>query len=270
MISIIIANFNNTKELDKTLFNISNQKISTKIEVIIVDNLSKDKIILCVNKYKGLISKFIYEKDNGIYEAWNKGLKYSKGKFIIFLGSGDKFTASGLRILLYQISKNPLLDWVTSRAFLYSRQGKIKIIGTKYFYKSFKKNMQVVHCGSIMKKTFIKKNNNYDTKFKTASDYDLILRSKNKIKTYFVNSVCILMLEGGISQSYLSLWEKFHVLNKNFPKKYLGNLLRLFKDIFFYFIKNLILRSRKLLKIILEPILVKCASSLYIGISLLI
>lgn len=270
MISIIIANFNNTKELDKTLFNISNQKISTKIEVIIVDSLSKDQIILCINKYKSLISKFIYEKDNGIYEAWNKGLKYSKGKFIIFLGSGDKFTSTGLRILFCQILKNPMLDWVTSRAFLYSKQGKIKIFGKKYFYNSFKKKMEVVHCGSIMKKTFIKKNKNFDTKFKIVSDYDLILRSKNKIKTCFVNSVCILMLEGGISDSYLALWEKFNVLNKNFPEKYLSNLFRLLRDIFFYFIKNLILRSRKLLKIIFEPTLVKCASSLYIGISLLI
>lgn len=254
LISIIIANFNNTKDLDKTLLNISNQNISTKIEVIIVDNLSKDKIILCINKYKNLISKFIYEKDNGIYDAWNKGLNFSKGKFVIFLGSGDKFTSLGLRILLHQISKNPLLDWVTSRAFLYNKQDKIKIIGKKYFYKSFKKNMETVHCGSIMKKSFIKKNNNFDTKWKIVADYDLILRSKNKIKTKFVNSVCVLMLDGGISQSYLALWEKFNMLNKNFPKNYLSNLFRLFKNIFFYFIKNLILRSRKLLKILLEPI----------------
>ena len=76
------------KQLKKTINSVINQNYKN-IEYIIIDGGSTDDTIKIINQYRKNFSKFISEKDNGIYSAINKGIKLATGDIISVLHSDD-------------------------------------------------------------------------------------------------------------------------------------------------------------------------------------
>ncbi|EMT6383360.1 glycosyltransferase [Providencia rettgeri] len=87
--SIITINYNNYLGLLKTCNSIY-PLLNKNIEWIVVDGLSNDKSVNFIRNNKK-ITHFTIEKDNGIYDAMNKGIDLATGDFIIFMNSGDTF-----------------------------------------------------------------------------------------------------------------------------------------------------------------------------------
>ena len=87
-ISIVTINFNNDFGLKRTLESVVNQTYKN-IEYLVVDGASSDKSIEYIKMYQHYIDFFISEKDSGIYNAMNKGLKQVTGDYVLFLNSGD-------------------------------------------------------------------------------------------------------------------------------------------------------------------------------------
>lgn len=92
-ISIITATYNASEDFERTVLSIRNQ-LSFDIEWIIIDGGSQDDSLQQFRKYGEVIDLWVSEPDAGIYDAWNKGIKYANGEWVIFLGAGDYF-ASG-------------------------------------------------------------------------------------------------------------------------------------------------------------------------------
>lgn len=91
-ISIITVNYNNADGLSQTLKSVRSQiELGADIEYIIIDGKSNDGVEEIVSKNNDIISKLICERDTGIYNAMNKGLKIATGDFVLFLNSGDYF-----------------------------------------------------------------------------------------------------------------------------------------------------------------------------------
>ena len=90
IISIIVVSLNTKIDFLKTLASIKKQTYNN-YEIIVIDGDSKDGTKKEILNKKNLISKYIIEKDNGIYHAMNKGIKISSGNWIIFMNSGDIF-----------------------------------------------------------------------------------------------------------------------------------------------------------------------------------
>ena len=89
LISLIIVTYNAEKHIGDLLESLVT-RINNQSEVIVIDGLSNDNTIQIINKYQNIIDTFISEKDSGIYNAMNKGVRFAKGKFILFLGADDK------------------------------------------------------------------------------------------------------------------------------------------------------------------------------------
>ena len=87
-LSIVIATYNAGATLKQALDSIKYQ-IYENIEVIIVDGGSSDETMKIVKEYGDVVSKWISERDNGIYDAFNKGIDIATGDYICFLGSDD-------------------------------------------------------------------------------------------------------------------------------------------------------------------------------------
>jgi glycosyltransferase involved in cell wall biosynthesis len=89
--SIITVVYNGETLIDLTMQSVLNQSF-TQYEYILIDGLSKDGTIEVIKRYSEqhpLSIQWISEKDNGLYDAMNKGLSMAKGRFILFLNAGD-------------------------------------------------------------------------------------------------------------------------------------------------------------------------------------
>ena len=105
-ISIITPTLNVESTISNTLNSITNQ-VYKNYEYIIIDANSNDNTLEIIRKYSSLIPiSFISEPDNGISDAFNKGVNLSKGKWIIFLGAGDELINNKILKLIQFINKH--------------------------------------------------------------------------------------------------------------------------------------------------------------------
>ena len=129
LFTIITPTLNNKIELLKTINSIKTQNL-TSYEFIVVDGGSTDGTIEILKESK-IITKWISEKDKGIYDAINKGIKLSNGKYINTINSGDTyFSENSLSIIKDYFDKNDI-------SFVFGAVQKNKIY---YKYKPKKMN----------------------------------------------------------------------------------------------------------------------------------
>ena len=79
------------------------------IEYVIIDGKSEDNTLNIINKYKKQITKIISQRDRGIYDAMNKGIKVSKNDIIVFCNSGDFFYKNSLKKIMKILIKRKLI-----------------------------------------------------------------------------------------------------------------------------------------------------------------
>lgn len=90
LLSIVTINLNNAAGLHKTLQSVQQQQADW-VEHIIVDGASTDESLAVINEHAGRLSCWLSEKDEGVYDAMNKGIRLAKGEYVFFLNSGDTF-----------------------------------------------------------------------------------------------------------------------------------------------------------------------------------
>ena len=119
-LSIIIPFFNSEKHLEECLQSICKQK-SKYIEVILINDCSHDGSLKIVNKFKK-INKYIKLIDNkknlGVSISRNKGIKHSRGEYILFVDSDDKLIKGSLKKILPILNKNKKIDIFSVRSKL--------------------------------------------------------------------------------------------------------------------------------------------------------
>ncbi len=176
LVTIITATYNIIKNNRKEYFlkTIESVKKQTyqNIEHIIIDGGSDDGTIELI-KNTGL--KYISEPDNGIYDAFNKGIKISKGKYINFLNSDDFFNnIDAVKISVEKLEKTNS-DFSFAKADFVDKTGKFLRYFEPNIYDVFSK-MPFCHQTMFVKTDVIKNERLFDLTFKSASDYDLIIR----------------------------------------------------------------------------------------------
>lgn len=93
-ISIVTVTCNAGLLLEKTFASIEKLKYDNK-ELIVVDGLSTDNTMTIIKRYseRGIITSYVSERDNGIYDAMNKGARMCSGEWVIFMNAGDAFAS---------------------------------------------------------------------------------------------------------------------------------------------------------------------------------
>lgn len=110
LVTVITVVFNDKQHIENTICSVINQTYKN-IEYIIIDGGSTDGTMEIVKKYKNSLDYIISEKDNGIYDAMNKGIKLASGKWINFLNSGDTFNNKKVieKISFSKFQKNTII-----------------------------------------------------------------------------------------------------------------------------------------------------------------
>jgi glycosyltransferase involved in cell wall biosynthesis len=166
-ISIIIVSLNTRVDFIKTLSSIKKQNYHN-YEIIVIDGNSIDGTKEEIMKRKAIISKFIIEKDKGIYHAMNKGIKISSGKWTIFMNSGDIFYKKNT--LKNFISKDNQYHDIIYGDTLVDAKSIQYVVKSKVFDTS---TILMPFCHqSVFVKSFLLKKRNFSLGYKYSSDFD--------------------------------------------------------------------------------------------------
>ena len=210
LISIITATYNASKLLDITIKSI--RELTYKnIEWIVVDGKSNDGTLNLLMKNVDTIDYWVSECDEGIYDAWNKGVSIARGEWIAFLGAGDIYTPNSLQLYVNAInSSDDKLDLMTSKIRLVNEEGMVlRVVGKAFKWSEFNKYMSIAHVGALHHRKFFEKHGLYKTKYTSSADYELLLRNGRNIKSVFIDLVTVDMLLGGVSGGYKSIYETY-------------------------------------------------------------
>lgn len=114
-ISIITVCLNAEKKIEDTIQSVLSQTYSD-IEYIIIDGGSTDPTLAVINRHSQCIAKIISEKDNGIYDAMNKGIQHATGDILYFLNAGDRFfDRTSVASIASLFESNPEADLIIAR-----------------------------------------------------------------------------------------------------------------------------------------------------------
>ena len=209
LFSIITPVLNNKNGLIKTIESIKKQSLPN-YEHIVIDGGSTDGTLEIIKNEKN-ITEWISEKDKGIYDAINKGLKISRGKYINTINSGDYYYShDSLKIIKDYFEKNNvsfIFGAVLKKKVFYKYEPN-KMLWTFNFYPAHSS-------GFFIKKKAHDEIGNYNLRYPCSSDYDffwrLIKKKKHKGLSTKKNEIIGVFEPGGFSANYgvfKHIWEE--------------------------------------------------------------
>lgn len=183
-LSIITINRNNATGLHKTLSSLVNQTYQNW-ESIVIDGASSDESMRVVDSFQNRIAYKVSERDSGIYNAMNKGVRQARGEYCLFLNSGDSLPADNTfeEIMAY----GPRADIVYGDILIYD--GETTILGKmpEHLNDDLFVERELWH-QSFIRRDLFSRFGMYDERFKYAADYAFYLHTvvKNRVSTQYV------------------------------------------------------------------------------------
>ena len=201
--SVVTVVFNAESVIEKTMRSVLEQTY-LPYEYIIIDGKSSDNTLSVINdviaslKNSGIIFKVISEKDNGIYNAMNKGIRNATGDFISFLNAGDWYENDAFETVnnLYEKESFDLtyggLHYINPDGSVINKMSrKDHIVSSRNWNHP-----------SMFLRTELYKKYYFNEKYKICSDFDLYLKlRKAKVKIVICNKVLTNFVADGVSTS---------------------------------------------------------------------
>ena len=232
-ISIITCVLNNQRFIEDSIKSFENQDYQNK-EHVIIDGGSSDNTVEIVEKFRKKNLIFFSSRDNGIYDALNKGINFSSGNIIGILHSDDFFENKNVISNVIEVFKNTDADLVYGDLVYVSKNKQNKIRhwqAGEFFEKNIKKGWMPPHPAVFVKKKIFDRIGNYNTDYKISSDYDFLIRAliDRSIKKKYIQKTLVNMRIGGVSNKSIfnlikKTFEDFRIIKKN----KVGGLLTLF------------------------------------------
>lgn len=208
-ISLITVSYNSSSTIQDTFDSIRKQTYPN-IEYIVVDGGSNDNTVEIIKSNSDIISKWISEKDNGIFDAFNKGISLATGEFVGILNSDDFYIDE-------YVIENVIDCFITNKTdslygnLLYVNRSNTNKIVRKWIEKNqykksrFKYGWMPAHPTFFVKRSLYNKLGYFDTNFKSAGDYELMLRFlyKENISSIHLPKILVKMRAGGNSNQSL-------------------------------------------------------------------
>ena len=276
-LSIITINYNNAQGLEKTLKSVLTQT-NTQFEHVIVDGASTDNAVEIISQYEkdaaahGIKVVWVSEKDKGIYNAMNKGIKMASGEYIQILNSGDCLVADTVVADMFSALKEKeypeilygnmlkTVDWKTYQRDNCGANSEYTPNSFLYFY-----NGTLNHDCAYIKRSLFDQFGYYNENMKICSDWEWYVRAivLGNVQPVYVNIDVTIFDMNGVSESagknkHIIIQERSEYLASAFPKavindynKYAFVLLqyqRLKKHhlwCFVYFIERLLFKLEK-------------------------
>lgn len=217
-LSVITIVYNNAADIERTMLSVLGQTYKD-IEYIIVDGLSTDGTLDIVKKYADKLAKLISEKDEGIYDAMNKGLAAATGDYVLFMNSGDEFYSNDTVTKIFAAAEDADIYYGETEMInaegdsLGQRRHKAP---ESFTWRSFKYGMSVSHQAIYVRRSLAKP---FDRTYHLSADIDWILNAAKKAKKIVnTHQYVARYLVGGMSKKRhrQSLKERFDIMRKHY------------------------------------------------------
>jgi len=193
LISIITVVYNGEQFLEETIQSVINQSYDN-MEYIIIDGGSSDGTLDVINKYEDRIDYWVSEKDKGISDAFNKGVKVSSGEYINFQGDGDGFVSSDALEKVFQ-NINSKEDIFVSARIRRVDVDDAEIFTSKHIVNFDKSSllfrMSLPHQSLFTHKSYFEKYGLFDVDNIFCMDYEHLLRAYKEFPNVVAKDIVV-------------------------------------------------------------------------------
>ena len=231
-VSIITVCYNSATTIDDTIQSVLSQSYPN-IEYIVIDGKSTDLTGTIIKKYKEKISTVLCEKDKGMYDAINKGIRLCTGDVVAILNADDFYIDNEVIADVVSTMQAEKADSLYSDLYYVAADNTDKVIRNwvsgKYDRQKFLYGWMPPHPTFFVKRASYEEYGNFNLALKSAADYELMLRFlyKNKLSTCYLSRPLVRMRVGGMSNVSLKNRIKANkedrkawIMNGLIPKSY--------------------------------------------------
>lgn len=219
-LSVITICFNE-KQIRRTCESIVSQTWQD-FEWIVIDGGSTDGTLDILAEYKERIDTLVSEKDNGIYDAMNKGIKLAKGEWLSFMNGGDSFYSADVLEKTFGSGQNITAGVLYGSTYTPEKEKFRKV--PKKLRRDFFIGSNINHQSTFIKRSLFDKYGCYDDSMKIAADFDKWCRFMCSGEKFQYLDFCVAANDLlGISSNakYQEIQEKEHdlALRRNYSAK---------------------------------------------------
>ncbi len=200
LLSIVTVNKNNATNLEKTIASLWQIRADTDVELIFIDGASFDESVALARALWN-DNQIISESDSGIYNAMNKGLSLARGKYVLWLNSGDELVHG------VWVKAKPILQGADAAVLafgleIYNRSGT-KLVERRIPTKNMLPRRTLPHPSSMFRRDVVSSLRGYDESFKIAADRFLFLTMYQQGEKFTYSTVVLSKFYlGGISSNF--------------------------------------------------------------------
>ena len=200
LVSIITVTYNAQEYLEQTMQSVFAQTYPN-IEYLIIDGGSTDGTISIINGHESKLSLWISEKDNGIYDAMNKGIGKANGELIGMINAGDCYEPNAVEQVVNAYLKSTDCGIFHGNINMLNSDGSFfKLKKPNPDMSELYKGISFFHSTFFVQNSVYKKHGTYDTTFKVSADFDFGLRCYlADIKFGYIDQVLADFRLGGFS-----------------------------------------------------------------------
>lgn len=202
-ISVVMAAYNSAAFIKKAIESFLDQDLEAK-ELVVIDGGSKDGTVEILSATKLPQIRYISERDSGIYDAWNKGVKMAKGNWVHFLGSDDHYQSKHVLSSVAKIVDvlPPQISMLSTSILVRRGQQTFRhapgsIEGTKFSVLRSSTMKFSPHPGIFHRRSAFDALGFFDANFKIAGDYELVARWLKSSDIFAKEELSTVLMQGG-------------------------------------------------------------------------
>lgn len=221
-LSVITVCYNSAKTIERTIRSVVSQSFDGELEYIIIDGGSKDGTIDIIKRYSSKIAYWVSEPDKGLYDAMNKGIARASGDLVGIINSDDWYEENVFSAVAEEYKKNNDKNILICGELLFHRKTKTRKIIPEFDKLWY--GMTLPHPAVWIAKSVYNKYGGFDTQYRVAADYELMVRLyHNNVPFVHIHRVISHMSAIGLSETNKGRLEGFKEcfkigLRSSFPK----------------------------------------------------
>jgi glycosyltransferase involved in cell wall biosynthesis len=220
-LTIITPVYNAEATIERTLRSVIHQSRRAELEYIVIDGGSQDRTLEIIQKYAKDITLIVSEKDHGVYDAMNKGLRHATGDFIGIINADDWYNDGAFQLVEQTLAEYSDTDILYSPIHNYFNGEYLNTFSPGHLDRlPFK--FTINHPSCFVRRSLYDRIGEFNLAYRIAADYDFILRAyqaggvfklvKTPLVSYSLNG-----MSGKPMSKFQQIYESWKVGSANQP-----------------------------------------------------